>query len=382
MYIKNKKKFKLVKFILLKVSWLFQFISRFRKTEKRILLVKIDAIGDYILFRNFLEVLKTSEKYRNYEIELLGNRNWKDLAIEYDRHTVSKFHFINEDPLYEKPRDVFKLGWMLFKRRYEVVLQSTYSRSLMGNGLAALAAGRESVAYDSDNEHDAIYKPQTDKLYTRLIDLPKEITHEFERNRYFFQEIIETQELLIKGPELTVERHQSGNILIFAGSSYYKRNWEKEKFLEIIKRLLEETTSDIVLAGGPGEVPVASYLIGSLPPSIRLKDHTGSTSLPQLVQLIADSRLVISNETSAVHIAAACKTPVICITGGGHFNRFAPYPENITSKPSCAFSPMPCYYCNWQCKYHNGFNEPFPCLSRISVDRVWEEVEILIKSNP
>ena len=40
---------------------------------KSLLLIRLDAIGDYILFRNFIEELKKDEKYKHYSITLLGN---------------------------------------------------------------------------------------------------------------------------------------------------------------------------------------------------------------------------------------------------------------------------------------------------------------------
>jgi len=374
MYIKNKKKFRLVRFILLKISRLFHFLARFRTPEKRILLVKIDAIGDYILFRNFLEVLKDSEKYKDYQIELLGNNSWKDIALEYDKDVVSNFYFINEDPLYEKPQEVFKLGWMLFKRKYEVVLQSTYSRTLMGNGLAALASGKESIAYNSDNEHHPRYKKQTDKLYTRLLELPLHIHHEYERNHFFFQEVTNQEERQMAPLSLPFRKSEKSGILIFAGSSWIKKNWEKEKFLEIIKRLLLHTSDTIILAGGPAEIPITSYLLGNLSETSRIIDTTGKSSLPDLIQIVASSRLVISNDTNTVHIAAATQTPVICILGGGHFGRFMPYSEKMAFKPVCIFDEIPCYNCSWNCKFYEDNGNPYPCISRINIERVWNSI--------
>ncbi|WP_170827327.1 glycosyltransferase family 9 protein [Arcticibacter eurypsychrophilus] len=353
-------------------------MAKFRKSEKRILLVKIDAIGDYILFRNFIEVLKNSEEYKDHKIELLGNIVWKDLALEYDNDFISEFYFIKEDPLYVQPSEVLKLGWMLFKRRYEVVIHSTYSRSFMGTGLAALAAGKENIAYDYERGPVFEYKRQTDKFHTRLIQLPKEIFHEYDRNLYFFEKLLDQPSSPINGLSLPISKTTNNAILVFPGSSYYKRNWERENFLEIIKRLLTESSKAIIIAGGPSEVPVASYLTGHLPPSERLTDLTGKITLPQLVQLIADSELVISNETSAAHIAAACKTPVICIQGGGHFERFTPYPDTMNFRPICIFEIMPCYNCDWNCKYHNDFNEPFPCILKVSIEKVWLEISRLI----
>ena len=47
-----------------------------------LLLFRVDAIGDFILFRNFIEVLSQSRKYSNFDITLLGNVLWKDLVVK------------------------------------------------------------------------------------------------------------------------------------------------------------------------------------------------------------------------------------------------------------------------------------------------------------
>ena len=45
-----------------------------------LLIIRLDAIGDYLLFRNFLSVIRASRKYKDYEITLCGNIVWKDLS--------------------------------------------------------------------------------------------------------------------------------------------------------------------------------------------------------------------------------------------------------------------------------------------------------------
>ena len=107
---------------------------------------------------------------------------------------------------------------------------------------------------------------------------------------------------------------------------------------------------------------------------------SGQTTLWELAGLLRQSRLTISNDTGAVHIASAVGTPTVCILGGGHFGRFVPYPElaGQTNYLKVVFHKMPCYGCNWECVYHIKEGEPAPCISNISVDAVWNEVKSLL----
>jgi ADP-heptose:LPS heptosyltransferase len=370
MQIKNRNLFRLTRFVLLTLPKLLRFLGRFRKPAKRLLLIKTDAIGDYILFRNFIELTKLSEKYRGYQIDLLGNQLWQDVALQYDSRFLNKTYFIRPGSFYESPLKTFKLGWQLFINNYEIVLQPTYTRVLITDGLAALTAAKQKIGYQSDTEGiTARYKNKTDKFYTQLLPLPEGIYFEFHRNHYFFETVSDSN-LPIKQPFINPSNNGRNGIAILPGAGAFKRGWEKEKFLQLITQMLTQTAQPIYLVGGPGEVENGSYLMQNLPAG-SIEDRINKTSLPQLIELIGNSTLLISNETGATHIAVATQTPSVCILGGGHFGRFAPYPDDVTCKPICIYEKMPCYYCNWLCIYKTEEQQPFPCISAVTVDRVW-----------
>ena len=52
------------------------------------------------------------------------------------------------------------------------------------------------------------------------------------------------------------------------------------------------------------------------------------TNINELIEAIRDAEFLITNETSAVHIAESVTTKSFCILGGGHFGRFLPYNKN------------------------------------------------------
>jgi ADP-heptose:LPS heptosyltransferase len=374
MEIKNRNLFRLTRFVLFRVSALFRFMAKFRSPKKRLLLIKTDAIGDYILFRNFLEVIKSSEAYQNYEIDLLGNDAYKDIAITYDAAFINNFTFIKPYDLYESPLQTLKLGWRLFKRNYQVVLQPACTRLLINDGLAALTASKQIIGFAGDNEGiKEKYKSKTDKFYTQLLSLPANIYFEFDRTKFFFETVLQ-QKIDLRAPHLPTNNTPKQGIVIFTGAGSSKRSWEKEKFLELVKLIQAKSQQPVYLAGGIAETETAKYLTANLSPE-SITDLTGKTTLPQLVQLIASATLVISNETNAVHIAAATQTPSVCILGGGHFGRFAPYPQQMVHKPTCVYDKMECFNCNWNCIFETLPQEPYPCINIISVGEVWAAVQ-------
>jgi ADP-heptose:LPS heptosyltransferase len=370
MVIKNRNSFRITRFVIFKVPILFRFLAKFRPAKRRLLIIKTDAIGDYILFRNFIEIVKLSDEYKDYEIDLLGNSLWRDMALTYDAPFVTELMFARPYDLYEAPLKTLKLGWQLYKRNYAVVLQPSSTRLLITDGLAALTAAKQIIGYEGDTEGiQQRYKTKSDKFYTQKLILPADIYFEFARSKFFFETVLK-QKLAIDGPYIKTPASAKQGIIIFPGAGIIKRGWEPEKFLELIKLIKQQTDQPVYISGGPAEASVADYLTSSLPQG-QVINLTGKTSLPQLVELIGSAALVISNETSAIHIAAATQTPAVCILGGGHFGRFAPYPAQMAQTTICAYEKMECYNCNWNCIYETMPNAPYPCISIVSLDKVW-----------
>ena len=107
-------------------------------------------------------------------------------------------------------------------------------------------------------------------------------------------------------------------------------------------------------------------------------DLVGRTTLGELAEVLRSASVVLTNETSAVHIAAAVGAPVVCILGGGHYGRFAPYELEVTDDnqklPIIVAETMPCYGCDWKCKYPRKNGEAVKCIRDISVEKVWDAV--------
>jgi ADP-heptose:LPS heptosyltransferase len=374
---KNRNLFRLTRFILLKLPLLFRFFAKFRSPKKRLLIIKTDAIGDYILFRNFIEIVSQSEKYKDHRVDLLGNVLWKDIALKYDSGFVNEFMFIRAEELYYAPLKTFKLAWQLFKKNYQIVLQPTYSRTFIIDGLAGFTAAKQIIGFESDTERIlAKYKAETDRLYTQKLLLPLNVSFEFERSKFFFESVL-NGEVSVNTPFIKTDNTDKHGIVIVPSAGILKRYWEAEKFVGLIKLILQHTSQIIYIEGNPLKIQLEDYLAEEIR-SNRVVNLIGKTSLLQLIDLIGNAALVIANETSAVHIAAATKTKSVCILGGGHFGRFVPYPEYFESRPLTVYHKMDCYFCNWNCKFVTDEDEPYPCIGNVSLEAVWQSVQPLL----
>jgi ADP-heptose:LPS heptosyltransferase len=130
----------------------------------------------------------------------------------------------------------------------------------------------------------------------------------------------------------------------------------------------------IIVCGASSERGIARELIDTM--SGRATDRTGDTTLPELIRVIDRAVFVLTNDTSAAHIASALDVKAVCVVGGGHAGRFLPYPASVgPSTLTCVTLNFECAGCNWVCKFDVPDSAPKPCVSDISVEMVWNAVQ-------
>jgi hypothetical protein len=60
-----------------------------------------------------------------------------------------------------------------------------------------------------------------------------------------------------------------------------------------------------------------------------------------------------------------------------------PYETEVTDEnqklPIIVAELMPCYGCDWKCKYPRKNGEAVKCIQDISIEKVWDAVEIALK---
>ena len=108
----------------------------------------------------------------------------------------------------------------------------------------------------------------------------------------------------------------------------------------------------------------------------------GKTNINELIEVIRGAEFLITNETSAVHIAESVTTRSFCILGGGHFERFLPYNKNqINSVSKSIYKKMDCFNCKWNCKFIDAKSVVYPCIDNITVSDVMSEIDLYMQSH-
>ena len=352
--------------------------------QKLVLLVRQDAIGDFILW------LDTAKEYRKYyppencKIILIGNALWSDLAKELP--------FWDEVlPVNVKAfKTLSRYRWNILRkvRNYgaEIAIQPTYSREFYhGDSLIRASNASKKVSFAGNmSNRDQLKSILADRWHTELIPSSPEQLSELERNAEFFSGFIKKlylpsyPELELSGDCNIQELKRKSFYILSLGANKKYREWPYKYYAKIAQKIHKKTGWLGLICGAENEFDLGEHIkkLCDAP----LQNYTGQTTLSELTCLLAKSQILISNETGTAHIANAVGTPTVCILGGGHFGRFVPYPElsGKINNLKVVYHKMPCYGCDWKCVYHIKDEDPAPCISNISVDAVWNEVKILL----
>ena len=123
------------------------------------------------------------------------------------------------------------------------------------------------------------------------------------------------------GSKINIDFDISQNFIAWSvGGSYLQKQLSKQQIVEVSNSIL----TPIVLLGGPNEKKFGDSIVVSSK-NKKIFNFCGQLSLDESAYLIERSRLVLSNDTGLMHIAAAFKKEIVSFWG--------------CTKPSLGFSP-------------------------------------------
>ncbi|MBI3808953.1 MAG: lipopolysaccharide heptosyltransferase II [Nitrospirae bacterium] len=101
------------------------------------------------------------------------------------------------------------------------------------------------------------------------------------------------------------------------------KRWIPERFAQVADRLAAEHEACVLIFGGRGEEELGTAIAGMMTaPTIV---YSGRTTVRQLMALIKQCKLFITNDTGPMHVAAAFGVPLVAIFGPTNPVTTAPY---------------------------------------------------------
>lgn len=307
---------------------------RQKSAQKKLLIIRIDEIGDYMLWRNFLNEITSSPAYRSYEIHFAGNKSWKSIFETFDADSVQKSFWIDKIKFKKDLKYRYRFLRMIYRQGYDTVINPTFSRDKRyDDSIVKTASAKHRIGMIANIESVQPYEIGYDQhLYTRLFNHPEKPLFEFFRNKLFtsFVTGIESAvedtsvpiSLLAKYPGLP-EKY----VVIFPGSRSKSRIWPTSYFITVATHLFRTQGFTMVICGAESDRTYTdAFCKDYIYPFI---DLTGKTSLIEMLSVLHQATLLLSVDTGSVHLAAAVGCPVIGVFNGSQYQRFAPYPSNL-----------------------------------------------------
>jgi len=103
--------------------------------------------------------------------------------------------------------------------------------------------------------------------------------------------------------------HHAGYIGIVIGAAHNTKKYPVHKLRELCQRL----NHPVILLGGKGDMQNGNLVAGADP--IKIYNACGKFSINESADLVRKARLIVSNDTGLMHIAAAFKKPIISLWG-------------------------------------------------------------------
>ncbi len=152
------------------------------------------------------------------------------------------------------------------------------------------------------------------------------------------------------------------------GSRAQSRTWPIDSFLELARKIYQETKWKGLVVGGLKEIPLAEYLVKNAPAF--LSDWTSQGSAASLWKIFKNAKFTVSNDSGLAHLASLCGSFVQVVWGAGnpeHTRPLGPGRVQIFTQP------VDC----WPCE-KNDCQKKGPlkllCLKESKAQDVWEEI--------
>ena len=320
----------------------------------KILILRLSSLGDIVLTQPVTAELRRS--YPSAEIHYLTKPGFVDI--------VKTFGTVDQVIAYDKSLS-FHLG--LLKLRYDLIidLHAKLSTFILG----CLIPHAKLLRYKKQHgrrknivqKHLKQSGLSTVELYLNCLQkLP-----DFKASA-----VIPVPKLIVpKNPSLAFE-HDKPLLAIFPGATHQTKMLPVNKLHELIHRLGDAYR--YIVLGTSAESYLGDYLCRD---NKNCQNHCGRYNLPNLLCVLEQADLVISNDSGPMHLAAALEKPQIAIFGATHPSLgFGP----LNSQASILSMDLDCQ----PCSLHGGERCPlghFNCMNSISVDSLEQAVKQFIK---
>ncbi|MCH7973246.1 MAG: glycosyltransferase family 9 protein [Bacteroidetes bacterium] len=337
--------------------------DHYKPIGKKILIIKLDAIGDVLRTTSILKPLRN--KYPNYHISWCTRRNAYELF--YLNNLVDEVITVEDEAIVR-----------LAIEYYDIVINLDTSK--ISSSIAAYAMGNEKIGYFLNKQG---YVTATSEAANTWLEMSAFDQIKADNKKSYQQLMYEILELEDKIEEpvfnlnnfdqnkLQIKLNLNNNYPVIGlntgvGPKWVSKGWPLNNWEKLVQ-LFQMNKFNILILGGPYEKERNKYLCNKYD----FLTETGcDNSVYEFAELINLCDVLITADTFATHIGTALKKYIIGLFGPTSLSEIYLYGRGIKLKADD----------ECKCFYKKNCNQETSCMEKIKPERVYESA-INILSN-
>lgn len=339
--------------------------SFYQPIKSKILIIKLDAVGDVLRTTSILKPLK--KKYPDSYIQWCTRKNSNE---------IFKYNSLVDEVILFEDDALFRIG----AEEYDIVINLDTSKTSSAIAANASAKSKFGFVLNKKGYVEAALPCAQKWLEMSAFDDVKKA------NQKSYQEImykILGMELPVEPPLIHLSDKEKTSIAkkdfvksnlpnrpviglnVGVGTKWPSKGWPIKRWKELIEKLGKEEYN-LLLLGGPEEVEI----IKQLKEEFTYITNTGcDNSLLEFAAIVDLCELIITADTLALHMATALGKKIIALFGPTSENEIELYGRGIKLS-----SPDSC-----KCYYRKNCSESVSCMEKITSDMVFNAISQLLK---
>ena len=316
---------------------------------KNILIIKMSSLGDVLHTLPFVAVLR--ERFPQARLTWLVHPQFSafvpdppmvDEVLYFDKVKFNKMGICDKWSYFKEIRA------LLHSRKFDLVIdmQGLFKSAV----LAAISGCDNRIGYCEMREGSGLVSKAItgahakDHVIERYLDVARYLDCTVNDIQFPMPDLRKEWQAVQDKAEAVKRSY----VVLVPGARWETKKWPAEHFAKLAGMILHDG-KQVVLAGGPEDVPLGSKIAGLVP---GITDLTGKTGLRELGALIQHCTAYISVDTGPLFIAAAMKRPLVAMYGPTRPHRTGPYGS---AEATIITAPVSCAGClkkrcaNWVC---------------------------------
>jgi ADP-heptose:LPS heptosyltransferase len=378
-------------FVFILVDVLFLSFVR-RGNSDTVLILKFDQLGDYIIARNFLLRIRDYAPYKSKRIVLCANVALRDFIQTYDATAYDEFIWIDRAQLLNEIGARFAILRQVKRMGSQTAIQCMYGLESFSADCVMRASGARErfgrwIHHDTTAGEPEGRKVRLGyKFYTPIVE-HDQVIFDFYRHRSLFSVVLPGIDLP-KNTRLTpipvpLPQIKGPFAILMPGASDAFREWPPDRFARVARHLFEARGLRILVLGTKSESSKA-LAIQQAAPAVAVENLCGQLTLPQVVYLMSQCVVGVTNDSGGIHLLAALNKPGVAVSNCFSFGFFHPYPPEISDSVSFvypqAFYALPLSMQQRKVIYGSG-NKLFS-ITDVLPENVIDRIEALLQHRP